>query len=198
MYVEWRRLNPAGLRRAQESRRPLYERTRLFKAYCSAVVPGFLQTPDYARALLSAITEFRGTPNDVEEAVEARISRNRMLRSGTHRFALLVEESVLRCRLGDAEVMAAQLGYLLEAMELPEMSLGVIPFTACPRPVWPLESFTIFDDERVHVELLSAQVTVTAPSEITLYVRGFEKLAELAVFGAQAGDLITAAIDILG
>jgi transcriptional regulator with XRE-family HTH domain len=198
MYVEWRRLNPAGLRRAQESRRPLYERTRLFKAYCSAVVPGFLQTPDYARALLSAITEFRGTPNDVEEAFDARISRNRMLRSGGHRFALLVEDSVLRYRLGDAEVMAAQLGYLLEAMELPEMSLGVIPFTACPRPVWPLESFTIFDDERVHVELLSAQVTVTAPSEITLYVRGFEKLAELAVFGAQAGDLITAAIDILG
>jgi len=65
MYVEWRRLNPVGLRRAQESRRPLYERTRLFKAYCSAVVPGFLQTPGYARALLSAIGAFRDTPDDV-------------------------------------------------------------------------------------------------------------------------------------
>jgi transcriptional regulator with XRE-family HTH domain len=61
MYVEWRRLNPAGLRRAQESRHPLYERTRLFKAYCSAVVPGFLQTPGYAQARLSAITAFRDT-----------------------------------------------------------------------------------------------------------------------------------------
>jgi transcriptional regulator with XRE-family HTH domain len=64
MYVEWRRLNPAGLRRAQESRRPLYERTRFFKAYCSAVVPGFLQTPGYAGALLSAIGAFRDTPDD--------------------------------------------------------------------------------------------------------------------------------------
>ena len=198
MYVEWRRLNRAGLRRAQESRRPLYERTRLFKAYCSAVVPGFLQTPGYAGALLSAITAFRGIPNDVEEAVAARMSRNRMLSSGNHRFALLVEESVLRYRHGGADVVAAQLGYLLEAMELPSVSLGVIPFAAYERPVWPLESFTVFDDERVHVELLSAQVTVTAPSEITLYVRAFEKLAELAVYGPQARALITGAIDALG
>jgi hypothetical protein len=196
MYVEWRRLNPAGLRRAQESRRPLYERTRLFKAYCSAVVPGFLQTADYAGALLSAITAFRGIPDDVDDAVTARMSRNQMLRSGNHRFVLLVEESVLRYRLG-AEVMAAQLGYLLEATELPSISLGVIPFAAHGRPMWPLESFTVFDDERVHVELLSAQVTVTAPSEITLYVRAFEKLAELAVYRTRARALITAAIDAL-
>lgn len=198
MYVEWRRLNPAGLRRAQESRRPLYERTRFFKAYCSAVIPGFLQAPGYAGALLSAITAFRGTPDDVEEAVEARMSRNRMLSSGNHRFALLVEESVLRYRLGGTEAMAAQLGYLLEATELPSISLGVIPFAACGRPVWPLESFTVFDDERVHIELLSAQVTITAPSEITLYVRAFEKLAEIAVYGTRAHALITAAIDALG
>jgi transcriptional regulator with XRE-family HTH domain len=198
MYVEWRRLNPAGLRRAQESRRPLYERTRLFKAYCSAVVPGFLQTPGYARALLSAIGAFRDTPDDVEEAVTARMSRNQMLRSGNHRFTLLVEESVLRYRLGEAEVMADQLGYLLEATELPFMTLGVVPFAAQRRPLWPLESFTVFDDERVHVELLSAQVTVTAPSEISLYVRAFERLAELAVYRSQARSLIAAAADMIG
>ncbi len=198
MYVEWRRLNPTGLRRAQESRRPLYERTRFFKAYCSAVVPGFLQTPGYAAALLSAITAFRGTPDDVEEAVAARMSRNRMLSSGNHQFALLVEESVLRYRLAGVNVMATQLGYLLQATELPSVSLGVIPFSASGRPVWPLESFTVFDDERVHVELLSAQVTVTAPSEITLYVRAFEKLNGLAAHGTAARTLITAAIDALG
>jgi transcriptional regulator with XRE-family HTH domain len=197
MYVEWRRLNPAGLRRAQESRRPLYERTRLFKAYCSAVVPGFLQTPGYARALLSAIGTFRETPDDVEEAVTARMSRNQMLRSGNHRFVLLVEESVLRYRLGEAEVMADQLGYLLEAAALPSVSLGVVPFTAQRRLLWPLESFTVFDDERIHVELLSAQVTVTAPSEIALYVRAFEKLAELAVYRTQARALIEAAADVI-
>jgi transcriptional regulator with XRE-family HTH domain len=197
MYIEWRRLNRGGMRRMQDSRRPLYERTRLFKAYCPSVVPGWLQTPPYARALLSAITAFRGTPDDVDEAVSARVKRNRIVASGNHRFALLVEETVLRYRIGGADVMASQLGYLLEAAALPSVSLGVIPFTAPDRPAWPLEQFTIFDDERVQVELLSAQVTVTAPSEITLYVRAFERLAALAVYGGAARALIASALAAL-
>jgi len=197
MYVEWRRLHRTGLRRTQEARRPLYERTRLFKVYCSTVVPGFLQTPEYAGALLSAITNFRGTPDDVDDAVRARMRRNRILHSPEHRFAIVVEESVLRYQLGSQEIMAAQLGHLLSILAVPSVSLGVIPFSAAGRQAWTLETFTVFDDSRVHVELLSAQVTVTAPSEITLYVRAFEKLAGLAVRGAQARALIISAIDAL-
>lgn len=198
MYVEYRRLNRGGMRHRQDAVRPLYERTRVFKAYCPSVVPGWLQTPAYAAALLSAITEFRGTPDDVEEAVAARMNRNRAVGSGNHRFALLLEEAVLRYRVGGAGVMAAQLGHMLEAAGLPGVALGVIPCAAPERPAWPLEQFTIFDDERVHVELLSAHVTVTAPSEITLYVRAFEQLARLAVYGPGAAALITAAIRSLG
>ena len=198
MYVEYRRLNRAGMRRRQESVRPLYERTRLFKAYCPSVVPGWLQTPHYAAALLSSITEFRGTPDDVAEAVASRMKRNRILDSGNHRFALVLEETVLRYRIGGAGVMAAQLARVAEAVALPSVALGVIPFGAPERPAWPLEQFTVFDDERVHVELLSAQVTVTAPSEITLYVRAFERLGRLAVYGDAARALIDDAIAALG
>lgn len=198
MYVEWRRLNRIGMRRLQEARRPLYERTRLFKVYCPAVFPGFVQTPAYSQALLSAITSFRGTPDDVDEAVTARMNRNRILRSGNHRFVLLVEEWVLQSSVGSQETLAEQLGYLLEAMDVPMVSLGVIPVGAWERPLWPIEAFTIFDDERVHVELLSAQVTVTAPSEIILYMRAFEKLTQLAVYGPAARELIIGVLDALG
>jgi transcriptional regulator with XRE-family HTH domain len=198
MYIEWRRVHRTGLRRTQESVGPLYERTRLFRAYCSNVVPGFLQTPGYAGALLSAVAAFRGTPNDVEDAVMARISRNRILHTGDHRFAILVEESVLRYRLGDSETMAGQLGQLLGTIALPSVRLGVIPFSADERPIWTLEGFTVFDDARVHVELLSAQVTVTTPSEVALYLHAFARLAELAVYGAEARSLITSAIEALG
>jgi len=197
MYVEWRRLHRTGLRRTQQTRLPLYERTRVFKVYCSTVIPGFLQIPGYADALMSAITAFQGTPDDVEEAVRARMNRNRLLHAAGHRFTMIIEESVLRYRLGDSETMAAQLGHLLSAIALPSVSLGVIPFSASERQMWTLEAFTVFDDARVHVELLSAQVTVTAPSEITLYARAFDKLAEMAVYEMQARSLITAAIDAL-
>jgi transcriptional regulator with XRE-family HTH domain len=198
MYIEWRRVHRTGLRRTQESVGPLYERTRLFRAYCSNVVPGFFQTPGYAGALLRAVAAFRATPNDVEDAVTARMSRNRILHTGDHRFAILVEESVLRYRLGDSETMAGQLGHLLGVIALPSVTLGVIPFSADERPIWTLEGFTVFDDARVHVELLSAQVTVTTPSEVALYLHAFARLAELAVYGAKARSLITSAIEALG
>jgi hypothetical protein len=94
--------------------------------------------------------------------------------------------------------MSAQLGSLLAAMALPSMSLGVIP-AAAPREqvMWPLEQFTIFDDTRVHVELLAARVTVTAPGELDLYLRAFARLTEVAVYGAEARALIVRAIDAL-
>ncbi|MQA98064.1 MAG: helix-turn-helix domain-containing protein [Streptosporangiales bacterium] len=196
-YVSWRRLHRTGMARDQESRVPLYERTRHHKVYCSTVVPGFFQTPAYAHALMSSITRFQGTPDDVDVAVEARMERNHVLQRGGRRFAAIIEESVLRARHGDAEAMAAQLGHLLAMTGLPSVWLGVIPFTAADRPMWTLEAFNIFDDQRVEVELLSAQVTVTAPSEVAAYVRAFSGLAGMAVSGSAARSLITAAIDAL-
>lgn len=197
MYVEWRRVQRTGLRRLQESKVPLYERTRVFRVYCSNVVPGLFQTPGYATALLSRIAEFHGTPNDVTEAVAARMERSSVLHRGDHRFAILIEESVLRHRIGDAETMAGQLGYLLAVMSLPAVSLGVIPFAA-ERNIWPIETFSMFDNEQVSVELLTAAVTVNAPSQLAEYASAFGKLADLAAYGAKARALITLAIDSLG
>ncbi|MEV3855977.1 helix-turn-helix transcriptional regulator [Streptomyces sp. NPDC050095] len=196
MYVEWRRLQRTGLRRLQESYVPLFERTRTFRIYCSNVVPGLLQTDGYARALLGSIAAFRETPNDVSEAVDARMERSQVIREGNHRFALLVEESVLRHRVGGAEVMAGQLGYLLSVMALPSVSLGVIPFTA-DRRMWMIETFSVYDEEQAQVELLTAQVNVTAPSEIQEYLKAFGEFSKLAVHGADARALITSAIDSL-
>jgi hypothetical protein len=197
MYMQWRRLHRSGMRRTQASRVPLYEGTKLFRVYCSTVVPGLFQTPGYAEALMSAITDFQGTPNDVTDAVAARMARNRVLYEGEHRFLALIEESVLRYQIGDVETMAAQLGHLLAMAGLPAVSLGVIPFTAPNRRMWTLEAFNIFDDNRVEVELLSAQVTVTAPGEIALYVNAFTELSRMAVRGAEARSLITSALDAL-
>ena len=193
MYLEWRRTHRTGMRRAQEGVVPLYERTRLFRVYCSNVVPGLVQTPGYAAALMSSITRFQGTPDDVTDAVAARMARSHVIREGDHRFSLIVEESVLYFRVGDAGVMAGQLGYLLAVMALPSVSIGVIP-AAAERTVWPLEAFNMYDDERVFVELLTAAVTVTSPREIADYGRAFSELAQMAVYGSAARTLITTAI----
>lgn len=196
MYVQWRRLQRTGLKQLQRAYLPLFERTRHFKAYCSNVVPGFLQTPGYASALLRAIATFRGLPDDVADAVTARMDRSRIIREGDHRFAIVLEETVLRYRLGDAGVMAGQLGSLLSAMDLPAVSLGIIP-AATERSMWPIESFTVFDDQRVDHEPLSASVRIIAPDEVGVYLKAFTALHQHAVYGADARALIVKAIDAL-
>ncbi|MFI9228660.1 helix-turn-helix domain-containing protein [Streptomyces rimosus] len=198
LYVQWRRLHRSGLRQVHEASRPLYERTRLFRVYCSTVMPGLVQTTGYATDLLSAITAFQGTPDDVTEAVTARTDRSRVLHDSGRWFMLLVEEAVLRSGVGNPAAMADQLHYLLEVMALPSVRFGVVPFGDRARRMWPLETFMIFDDDRVHVELLTAKVTITAPTEVDAYARAFDGLSGLALYGACAGARIRAALGALG
>ncbi len=197
MYVEWRRLCRSGLRQVQQRALPLYERTRRFRVYEPGVVPGLLQTADYATALMTSIAAFLAIPDDVEEAVAARLARQKVLHTGDHRVALVLEESTLRTRIGGADVMAAQLGHLLVAATLPRVSLGIIPSTV-DRPMWPVEGFWLFDDTTALVELATAKVTVTQPHELLIYQRTFALLAEMAVYGKAARNCITEAIDALG
>ncbi|MGW4908568.1 helix-turn-helix domain-containing protein [Streptomyces sp. NPDC004270] len=197
LYSEWRRKVRAGLKRLQDSYVELYQATELFRVYSPTLVPGLLQTEGYACALLSANARLLGIPDDSDEAAAARIERSRVIHEPGHRFVMLIEEGVLRYQLGDSDAMAAQLGYLLTAGALPSVSLGIIPGATRERVLWPQELFHVYDDTLVSVELLSARVRVTQPSEIELYIKAFEQLRAMAVYGAEARSLILKAIDAL-
>ncbi|MEY9845216.1 transcriptional regulator with XRE-family HTH domain [Streptacidiphilus sp. BW17] len=198
MYVEWRRMERTGLKRAQESVLPLWERTRHFRAYASWLIPGPLQTEAYIRALLTAIRDRRQLPDDLDEAVRVRVAKADVLRAGGRRFAVILEEGVLRHRIGSQETMAEQLGHLLAVAALPSVSLGVVPFSADRSGLWPVEDFWVFDQEQVNVELVSAFLTITQPHEVEMYSTTFQELSRMAVFGGNARKLIGAAIQALG
>ncbi len=197
MFVEWRRMERGGLRHAQESVLGLWQRTRQFRIYSGWVVPGPVQTPDYIAAVLRAIVLRRELPDDTAEAVKVRVSKQRVLHQAGRTFAIVLEESVLRSRIGGAQTMAAQLGHLLVASALPAVSLGVIPLASDRSLTWAVEGFWMFDDDQVSVELVSGHLNITQPHEIAMYARTFKDLAELAVYGAPARQLITAAINAL-
>ncbi|WP_282203471.1 helix-turn-helix domain-containing protein [Kitasatospora fiedleri] len=197
MFVEWRRMERAGLKQAQEARRPLYERTHRFRSYSSWLIPGLIQTPGYTTAALQAIQQRRGLMDDVSAAVAARMERQRVMYEGDRRFAFLVEESVLRSGIGGAAVMRDQLHHLATAGSLPNVSLGVVPMRP-DRLRWPAEGFWIFDAAQVNVELISGYLTITQPSEVAMYAETFAELAELAVYGAAARTLIASAAEPLG
>lgn len=198
LYQEWRRRVRTGLRQLQDSYVQLYRSTRVFRVYSPTLVPGLVQTVGYASALLSTNARLLDIPDDGAEAAAARVERSQVIHEPGHRCLLLVEESVLHYQLGAADAVAAQLGHLLTVGALPAVSLGIIPMATRERALWPQETFHIYDDTLVSVELLSAQVNITQPSEIGLYLAAFERLRSMAVYGSDARALVVKAIDALG
>lgn len=100
-------------------------------SYESDLVPGLLQTADYARTIL---TEHR--PEEPAEAVERRVhfrtERQALLRreASPPQLRLALSEAVLRRPVGGPATMAGQLRHLLEVSELPHVSIRVTPFAA--------------------------------------------------------------------
>lgn len=197
-YTEWRHQVRNGLKPLQETLIPLFRETHLFRVYSSTLVPGLLQTEGYAAAVLKAVANFRELPcDDSAEAARARVERSRIIHEPERQFVLLIEESVLHCQIGNTDTMAAQLSYLLTAGDLPSVSLGVVPAATRERAQWPRETFHVYDNRLASVELVSASVEVNQPSEIALYLKTFEQLKGMAVYGEGAKQLIQKAHEAL-
>ncbi|WP_367326263.1 helix-turn-helix domain-containing protein [Streptomyces sp. HUAS ZL42] len=197
LYREWRQRVRTGLRKLQDSYVELYRSTNVLRVYSPVLVPGLLQTEGYARALLSTNSRFLEVPDDAAEAAAARVQRSQVIHEPGHRFVMVIEEAVLYYQLGDPDAMAAQLGYLLTAGALPAVSFGIIPMSTPERTLWPQETFDVHDDTLVSIELISAEVNITQPSEIALYIKAFEQLRSMAVYGAAARAMIVKAIEAL-
>jgi len=193
MYVEWHRLMRTGFKHRQASTVPLYERTTLFRGYEEHVMPGLFHTAEYAAAIFRFWAEFLDVPSDIDEAVAARLERQRVLYSGDRQFKFVLEEQALRTRVGDADVMAGQLDRLLAVMSLPRVSVGIIPSTGV-RHTLTQGGFWIFDDDRVQVEGVSAGIEITQPREIKVYLNAFALLQRSAAYGEQARQLIARAM----
>lgn len=198
MYKEWRHQLRRGLAQLQTGTAALFRTTELFRVYSSTLVPGLLQTEGYAAGVLHTSARFHDLPaDDSAEAAQARVDRSRIIHEPGRHFLLLIEEAVLYCQIADTDAMAAQLGYLLTTGALPNVSLGIIPAATQTRAQWPRETFHVYDDQLVSVELISARVRINQPSEVALYVKAFEELRSMAVYGGQARELIVRAVEAL-
>jgi transcriptional regulator with XRE-family HTH domain len=193
-FAEWRRIIRGGIRRRQEASAAVYDRARLFRIYEPAVIPGLLQTRDYAVSVLSTSISFFRVPDDAEESADARIARQRVLTHGDRRFHMLLGEQCLHTNVGGADIMADQLERLLELLRLPRLRIGIIPFDAPYRV--PLDNgFWLMDDALVQFDTYSMEMSLVRPDEIELYGRAFERLAALAVYDAEARAMIDAALN---
>jgi hypothetical protein len=93
------------------------------------IVPGLMQTEDYTRSLLQAWTDKFSLPSgEVDRRVQARRDRQGVLtRDPPVQLSVVMDESVLRRRIGQAAVMHEQLMHLVTLSELPHIDVRILP-----------------------------------------------------------------------
>jgi transcriptional regulator with XRE-family HTH domain len=108
------------------------ESAKIVRAYEPNVMPGLLQTEEYARALLKSFNQ-----GDLELRVDLRMKRQKILQSEEAEFFFILDESALHRRIGSEAIMRQQHEALLRINEMPNVTVFFVPFTV---GVYPLHT----------------------------------------------------------
>ncbi|NUS74548.1 MAG: helix-turn-helix domain-containing protein [Corynebacteriales bacterium] len=115
--------------------------------YASVMLPGLVQTPEYARHCLKWHADLGVGADDVDSAVDIRMARQRVL-SGTEplRYDVLIDESLLLRALAPVDIIRGQLRRLIELATLPHIQLRILPLER-ENAIWPPagHSFCLID-----------------------------------------------------
>ena len=188
VHLDWKRRFRRGQAAVQRNYNDLVRDATVIRHFETAYIPGLLQTPEYARRVLTEMVDLHGDQaGDIDDAVAARMARQRYLYEPGRRFEFLISEAVLRYLLAPADVMRGQLDRLQTIIGAPNITFGIIPF-GVPLPIAPQNSFQLYDDIAI-VETFVGETTHTG-DEATAYERAHERLAKHAVAGDPARRLI--------
>lgn len=191
----WRLIQRAGLHKAQRQLKSVEARMSLLRLFQPALVPGLLQTPEYMRAVLSRHEDL--TEATVRETVSARLERQTLLYDVSRTLRFVVTEPVLRWLIVPPPlVMAGQLDHLVSMSRLPHLDIRVVPLVGRQHDI-PNHAFVIRDDRAVTVETVHAEVVVTDPRDVALYVSKFDGFARNALRGDDMRSLLGAIRDEL-
>lgn len=163
------------------------------------VVPGLLQTEAYARYIISSYNRVEPiAPGFIERLVRVRMQRQQVLtREPELQLSVLLDESILRRRIGDAQVMYEQLQRLASDADRPNVTMRILPLDA-PHTIFG-ESFVIFRfgpdtdailQDVVCTEHLRNDFSVEGERETYLHRLAFQTLVDVSLDPATSKKLI--------
>ncbi|MFI8204324.1 helix-turn-helix domain-containing protein [Streptomyces sp. NPDC085937] len=164
----------------------------------TTVIPGLLQTPEYARAVTEAALE--GTSEErLDALVEVRLARQDVLRADPPlELNAVLDEAVLRREVGGPDVMSRQLERLMEAARLPQVRLQVLPFSAGAH-IGVTGPFVIFSFSRtsdldvVVLDHLTSSHYLERKEDLRAYSEAFDALSTHALSPEESLDFIAGA-----
>jgi transcriptional regulator with XRE-family HTH domain len=163
------------------------------------VVPGLLQSEQYAREILSGYHDVATiSPRAIQRRLETRITRQQLLtRDKPLEYVALLDESVLHRQRGDPSVMNAQLQRLAEVSELPNVTIQIVPLKA--NRGLAVDSFSILQFGKAHettfhdmvsLEHLVNELYVEGDTDTYQFRLAFDRLASEALSPQESRDLI--------
>ncbi len=166
------------------------------RVYDPQVVPGLLQTRQYAEALISgALPE--APPQDIDKRIQVRLRRQERISTGENPLRLwaVLDEAALRRRVGNRQVMIEQLEYLLEMSQLPHITVQLIPFTMGAHPGVSgqyaiLEFPDAADSSVVYIEGVTSDLYLEKPQDVQRYSVMYEHLRAQALNADQTREFI--------
>lgn len=174
----------------------------MIRWYAAQIVPGLLQTEDYARQIIRS-TLLISPPGEIERKVRVRMSRQRVLHADSPlHLSVVLDEAALRRVVGGAELMHEQLSHLLHASGQPNVDLRVLPSTAGAHPA-VMGEFTILQfpemaaPDVVFLENMTSNLYVEREAEVFLYTLAFDRLTTLALGPEDSAAFISGLADAL-
>jgi transcriptional regulator with XRE-family HTH domain len=167
----------------------------VIRCYEVQFVPGLLQTPGYAKAVLQ-IEAGESSGLDIDQQVSVRIRRQQILhQSGPPRLWVVVDEAALRRPIGGACVMRAQLQHLIEMARASHISIQVAPFSGGSRAVadGPVTMLRFPEAELpdvVYLEQHTTAVYLNKPAERLYYRNLLNRLATEALPSADTEAIL--------
>jgi transcriptional regulator with XRE-family HTH domain len=172
----------------------------LIRTYEGQFVPGLLQTDDYMRAVVRG-AHLDESSEEVGRRVRLRMARQTLLtREHPPRLWAVVDEAALRRPVGGPGVMKGQLERLLDATELPNVTLQVLPLDTGAHPAM-VGSFSVlrFPDQElpdvVYLEHLTGATYLNKPDEVDQYLHVMESICVRAAAPDQTVELLNRLLD---
>ncbi|MGW0532765.1 helix-turn-helix domain-containing protein [Streptomyces sp. NPDC003032] len=168
----------------------------LIRSYEPHFVPGLLQTREYAHGVMRSGAIGQTRPADIERYVALRMERQALLaREDAPRLWVVMDETALRRPVGGPEVMREQLDRLLEATEMPHVTLQVAPFAAGPHPgtygPFVLFRFAMAElPDMVYSEYLTGAVYLDARKEVATHLEVMDRMAAQAATAQRTKDIL--------
>ncbi|GAA5076881.1 transcriptional regulator with XRE-family HTH domain [Thermocatellispora tengchongensis] len=183
----------------QDDIREQEDQARLVRVFQPTLIPGLLQTAEYARRVF-ALFDPPYSDGDLAMALAARLQRQLALYQESRRFEFLITEAALRCRPGPPRLLLAQLDRVASVSTLENVTIGLIPHNR-EAVVFPSHGFTIYDTdigddaaEGTFVEIETTHVRLTAhdAEDVAIYTRQWSLLSGTAIYDDEAREFLSA------